>query len=389
MKEIERHFTRLLASRLREQLNFIQVVVGPRQVGKTTGLQQIVARWKGPALMVTADEMITPDREWIAVHWERARQMGDGALFVIDEVQKIPHWSSVIKYMFDQDRRSRKLKVVLLGSASLSLQQGLGESLAGRYEIVPADHWNLGECKEAFGWGLDEFLKFGGYPAAAALCHDLQRWQKYIRDSIIEPVLIKDILGLSAVQKPALFRQTFELAMAYPAREVSLQKLLGQLQDSGNVTTVKHYLELLQGAFLIRVLHKYTGSAVRTRASSPKLLPLNNALVHAFRSPEEVDDNPDWYGRVFEAAIGAALSRSSGKVFYWRDGKFEVDFVVDLKKNVYAIEVKSSASRSSRGLERFVQQHPRCIPLVIDREKGGKLLESTNVDDLLLNDALL
>jgi hypothetical protein len=389
MKEIERHFTRLLASRLREQLNFIQVVVGPRQVGKTTGLQQIVARWKGPALMVTADEMITPDREWIAVHWERARQMGDGALFVIDEVQKIPHWSSVIKYMFDQDRRSRKLKVVLLGSASLSLQQGLGESLAGRYEIVPADHWNLGECKEAFGWGLDEFLKFGGYPAAASLCHDLQRWQKYIRDSIIEPVLIKDILGLSAVQKPALFRQTFELAMAYPAREVSLQKLLGQLQDSGNVTTVKHYLELLQGAFLIRVLHKYTGSAVRTRASSPKLLPLNNALVHAFRSPEEVDDNPDWYGRVFEAAVGAALSRSSGKVFYWRDGKFEVDFVVDLKKNVYAIEVKSSASRSSRGLERFVQQHPRCIPLVIDREKGGKLLESTNVDDLLLNDALL
>jgi len=389
MKEIERHFTRLLASRLREQLNFIQVVVGPRQVGKTTGLQQIVARWKGPALMVTADEMITPDREWIAAHWERARQMGDGALFVIDEVQKIPHWSSVIKYMFDQDRRSRKLKVVLLGSASLSLQQGLGESLAGRYEIVPADHWNLGECKEAFGWGLDEFLKFGGYPAAASLCHDLQRWQKYIRDSIIEPVLIKDILGLSAVQKPALFRQTFELAMAYPAREVSLQKLLGQLQDSGNVTTVKHYLELLQGAFLIRVLHKYTGSAVRTRASSPKLLPLNNALVHAFRSPEEVDDNPDWYGRVFEAAVGAALSRSSGKVFYWRDGKFEVDFVVDLKKNVYAIEVKSSASRSSRGLERFVQQHPRCIPLVIDREKGGKLLESTNVDDLLLNDALL
>jgi hypothetical protein len=389
MKEIERHFTRLLASRLREQLNFIQVVVGPRQVGKTTGLQQIVARWKGPALMVTADEMITPDREWIAVHWERARQMGDGALFVIDEVQKIPHWSSVIKYMFDQDRRSRKLKVVLLGSASLSLQQGLGESLAGRYEIVPADHWNLGECKEAFGWGLDEFLKFGGYPAAASLCHDLQRWQKYIRDSIIEPVLIKDILGLSAVQKPALFRQTFELAMAYPAREVSLQKLLGQLQDNGNVTTVKHYLELLQGAFLIRVLHKYTGSAVRTRASSPKLLPLNNALVHAFRSPEEVDDNPDWYGRVFEAAVGAALSRSSGKVFYWRDGKFEVDFVVDLKKNVYAIEVKSSASRSSRGLERFVQQHPRCIPLVIDREKGGKLLESTNVDDLLLNDALL
>ncbi len=388
MKEIERHFTRLLASRLREQLNFIQVVIGPRQVGKTTGLQQIIARWEGPSLMVTADEIVTPDREWLTAHWERARRMGDGVLLVIDEVQKIPHWSSVIKHMFDQDRESKRLKVVLLGSASLSLQRGLGESLAGRYEVITADHWNLGECREAFGWGLDEFLKFGGYPAAASLCHDVPRWQKYLRDSIIEPVLIKDILGLSSVQKPALFRQMFELAMAYPAQEVSLQKLLGQLQETGNVNTIKHYLDLLQGAFLIRTLHKYSGSEVRTRASSPKLLPLNNALVHAFRSPEEVDANPQWYGRIFEAAVGAALLRSSGRVHYWREGKFEVDFVVELRGKIYAIEAKSSASRTLRGLEQFKLRYPGCMPLVVDREKGLRLLESTNVDDLLLEGTL-
>jgi predicted AAA+ superfamily ATPase len=364
------------------------MVIGPRQVGKTTGLQQIVARWEGPALMVTADEIVTPNREWITVHWEKARRMGDGVLFVIDEIQKIPHWSSVIKHMFDQDRKSKRLKVVLLGSASLSLQRGLGESLAGRYEVITADHWDLSECSEAFGWGLDEFLKFGGYPAAALLCHDVPRWQKYLRDSIIEPVLIKDILGLSSVQKPALFRQAFELAMAYPALEVSLQKLLGQLQESGNVNTIKHYLELLQGAFLIRTLHKYTGSEMRTRASSPKLLPLNNALVHAFRSPEEVDANPQWYGRVFEAAVGAALLRSSGQIYYWREGKFEVDFVVELREKIYAIEVKSSASRTLRGLEKFVQRHPGCIPLVVDREKAIKLLESTNIDDYLLTAGL-
>jgi len=388
MKEIERNFTRLLASRLREQLNFIQVVIGPRQVGKTTGLQQIVSRWRGPALMVTADEMVTPNAEWIAIHWEKARRMGDGALFVIDEVQKIPHWSSVVKHLFDQDRGSKRLKVVLLGSASLSLQRGLGESLAGRFEVITADHWDLSECREAFGWGLDEFLKFGGYPAAALLCHDVPRWQKYLRDSIIEPVLIKDILGLSSVQKPALFRQAFELAMAYPAQEVSLQKLLGQLQESGNVNTIKHYLDLLQGAFLIRTLHKYSGSEVRTRASSPKLLPLNNALVHAFRSPEEVDADPQWYGRVFEAAVGAALSRSSGRVYYWREGKFEVDFVVELGEKMYAIEAKSSASRTLRGLEQFKLRYPSCIPLVVDREKAIKLLESTNIDDSLLTAGL-
>ena len=198
---------------------------------------------------------------------------------------------------------------------------------------------------------------------------------------------VTELLG--SVQKPALFRQTFELAMAYPAQEVSLQKLLGRLQESGNVNTIKHYLELLQGAFLIRALHKYSGSAMKKRASSPKLLPLNNALVHAFRSPEDVDTNPEWYGRVFEAAVGAALARSSGQIHYWREGKFEVDFVVELRKKIYAIEVKSTASRTSRGLERFVQLHPHCIPLMVDREKGIRILESANVDNLLLNDILL
>ncbi|MCU0640319.1 MAG: ATP-binding protein [Candidatus Krumholzibacteria bacterium] len=384
-KEIERRFTKVLTSRLGGQLHFIQAVIGPRQVGKTTGLRQIVSGWQGPSLMVTADEIAAPDMEWITIQWEKARRMGDGVLFVIDEIQKIPRWSSAVKRLFDQDRDSGKIKVVLLGSASLSLQRGLGESLAGRFEIIPADHWDLGECREAFGWGLDEYLKFGGYPAAATLIHDVPRWQKYIRDSIIEPVLIKDILGLSSVQKPALFRRTFELAMAYPAREVSLQKLLGQLQESGNVTSIRHYLDLLQGAFLIRTLQKYSGSKVRSRASSPKILPLNNALVHAFQTPEAIDTDPRWYGRVLETAVGAALSRSSGSLYYWRDGKQEIDFVVELAKRLYAIEVKSGAPGTLKGLERFRALHPECIPIVIDRETAAALLASPDVDEFLRN----
>jgi len=248
MVEIKRNFTSILEQRLQEDLNFIQVVLGPRQVGKTTGLQQIVELWQGPSLMISADELITPTPDWLQLNWERARNKGPGTLFVIDEIQKIPDWSTVVKYLFDQDRSTRHLKIVLLGSASLGLQRGLAESLAGRYEVIPAHHWNLDECKRAFGWDVEDFLKFGGYPAAAELAENVGRWQSYIRDSIIEPVLIRDILGLTSVNKPALFRQTFELAMSYPAQEISYQKLLGQLQESGNVTTIKHYLELFEGA---------------------------------------------------------------------------------------------------------------------------------------------
>jgi predicted AAA+ superfamily ATPase len=286
-----------------------------------------------------------------------------------------------VKCLFDRDRR--KLKVVLLGSASLSLQSGLGESLAGRYEVIRANHWNLKECQGALGWTLDEYLKFGGYPAAGELTGDIARWKSFMRDSIIEPVLFKDILGLASVAKPPLFRQTFEVAMAYPAREISLQKILGQLQDSGNVTTIKHYLELLEGAFLIKILQKYTGSEINKRASSPKIVPLNNGLVHAFHNPGDIDTSPEWRGRIFEASVGAALATvKEGNLYYWREGKYEVDYVLCLEDKVYAIEVKSGRRRAIKGLTNFLEKYPDSIPVIIDSKNIETLLKKADVAEL-------
>lgn len=388
MKTINREFTDILNKRLSENLNFIQVVIGPRQVGKTTGLKQIVSEWSGQTHMVTADELAVPNNEWITLQWQRAEQKGPGTLLVIDEIQKIPQWSSTVKYLFDQDRR--KLKVVLLGSASLSLQKGLKESLAGRYEVIHANHWNLKECQEYLGWSLQEFLKYGGYPAAGELIGDVERWKSYIKNSIIEPVLFKDIMGLSSVAKPALFRQTFELAMSYPAREISLQKILGQLQDSGNVTTIKHYLELLEGAFLIKVLQKYSGSEMQKRASSPKIVPLNTALIHAFCDPGNMDSDPEWRGMVFESAVGAALSSvSGGALYYWRDGKYEVDYVLCLDKKVYAIEVKSGRRKNMNGLAQFITRYKDSRPVIIDTNNVEALLKTADPGELFLNGKIL
>ncbi|MEW6220036.1 MAG: DUF4143 domain-containing protein [Thermodesulfobacteriota bacterium] len=204
-----------------------------------------------------------------------------------------------------------------------------------------------------------------------------------MRDAIIEPVLIRDILGVATVNKPALFRQTFGLAMGYPAQEVSLQKLLGRLQETGNVTTIKHYLELLEGDFLLRVLPKYSGSQMRQRASSPKLVPLSTALVHAFRSPAAVDKDPEWRGRVLEAAVGAALTRSRGSLFYWRQGGLEVDYVLDREGVVYGIEIKSGRRRSSRGLPAFLDRYPGAVPVIVERAKAEELLAAPDVDAVL------
>lgn len=381
---ITRNFSRELLLRLRKSLNFIQVVIGPRQVGKTTGLERIVSSWKGPKLMVTADTLPPPTASWLEMQWQHARSLGEDTLFVVDEIQKVSSWSEVVKKHFDKDRKLKKMKVVLLGSASLSLQKGLSESLAGRYELIRAPHWTFQECKKAFHWKIDQFLQFGGYPAAEEITHDIKRWQSFIKEAIIEPVLSRDIQGLVTIHKPALFRQMFELAMHYPAQEISLQKLLGQLQDSGNVTTIKHYLELFEGAFLLRTLQKYSGHYLVTKDSSPKIVPMTSALIHAFTDPRKVVNDSEWRGRVFEAVIGAHLNQTQGKLFYWRDGKDEVDYVIEVDDHLFAIEVKSGRKRMGRGLESFFKRFPKSQSRIIDFESGIKLLEANDVDQFLV-----
>lgn len=364
----------MLAERLARPLNFMQVVLGPRQVGKTTGVEQVLADWKDEYWMVTADKASAPPLSWLELNWKIARAKGKGTLLVVDEIQKIEGWSNLVKALYDEDRKTRALQVVLLGSASLSLKAGLEESLAGRFEIIPAPHWRYRECRDAFGWDLRHYLKYGGYPAGAELTGDTRRWQDFINHSIIEPVLSKDLLAVVPVHKPALFRQTFMLSLKYPAMEVSLQKMLGQLQESGNVTTIKHYLQLLEGAFLLKTLQKFSGSAVRQRGSSPKIIPLNTGLVNAQVDPDDIDRNPEWFGRLFECAIGAKLCQDYQDVMYWRDGRHEVDYVVAHRGRTYAIEVKSTRVRRCTGLAAFMARYPDTIPVILDAELGEQFL---------------
>ena len=382
--DLTREFTLELERRLKQQLPFIQVVTGARQVGKSTGVKQLLTRWKGPTHYCVADTSPPPKIEWITLQWNQAKALGKNSLIVIDEIQKIPDWSVIIKKLFDEDRSGKNLSVVILGSASLQLQRGLNESLAGRYEIIHVPHWNLSESKKAFGWNLENYLHYGGYPAPAPLISEPARWKSFMVESIIEPVIGRDIRDLVVIDKPALFRQTFELAMQFPAQEVSYNKLLGQLQDRGNVSTIRNYLELFEGAYLLRLLQKYHGENVlSSRSSSPKIIPLCPALINAFSHGKESD--PSWNGRIFEAAIGAQLVRIEGaKVFYWREGnKFEVDFVFSFNGAVHAIEVKSGRLRNSRGLERFITLFPKAIPVVVDAEKGKDILSVDNPKDIL------
>jgi predicted AAA+ superfamily ATPase len=379
-----RQFTSILTKRLAKPLNFIQIILGPRQVGKTSSALQVVDAWEGPTIYASADSPSPPDHQWIQSKWLEARTSGDNTLLVLDEVQKITGWSETIKSLYDEDRSAKKIKVVLLGSSSLLLEKGLSESLTGRFEIIKVTHWNYHESKEAFSWDLNTWLSFGGYPAAAELINEPQRWQSFMKDSIIEPVISRDILLGRTIENMSLFRQTLSLAMHYPAQELSYNKMLGQLQNKGNAATIKTYLQILEHAFLIRLLEKYSNKPIKTRTSSPKLVPLAPALIHSFTPPEKIDRDPSWRGRVFEAALLAKLLTSYGELHYWRDGMNEVDAVWQYGDRLLAIEIKSSNRKNNKGLELFKKKFPQSKTLLVDESLGTKMLGMDSLNDFLM-----
>ena len=349
---VRRHVAELLR-RLDEPRRFIEVLTGARQVGKTTVAREVMERSALPARYASADEPTLRDGWWIERQWEVARLLADreggaGALLVLDEVQNVTGWSDTVKGLWDADTHAgRPLKVVLLGSAPPLVSRGLGESLAGRFERLHLPHWSLAEMRDAFGWPLDRYLFHGAYPGAAPLADQPDRWARYVRDALIEPTIARDVLLLSRVDKPALLRRLLDLGCAYSGQILSYTKMLGQLQDAGNTTTLAHYLDLLAGAGMLTGLPKYAGGAARRRGSSPKLQVFNTALITALSGLTfaEAQSDRTFWGRLAESAVGAHLVNAAAggacEVFYWRDRGQEVDFVVRAGRKLLALEVKS------------------------------------------------
>ena len=353
-----------ILKRIQEPRQFIQVLIGPRQVGKTTLVSQLLEQLNSIYHFASADEVTLKDSVWLQQQWEQARVLlkeNQQVLLIIDEIQKVIAWPAIVKKLWDEDSaKNSNIKVLLLGSSPLILQQGLTESLAGRFETIPITHWSFTEMQEAFGWQLEQYIYFGGYPGAASLIHDENRWRRYITDSLLETTISRDILLLARIDKPALLRRLFYLGCQYSGQILSYHKMLGQLQDVGNTTTLAHYLDLLSAVGMITGLSKFAGQSVRQRAASPKLQVFNTALMTALGNYdfEQAKTKGEYWGRLVESSVGSYILNQSiyhqSKVYYWREKNKEVDFIVQRQNKLIAIEVKSTNQRMSlSGLAEF------------------------------------
>lgn len=397
----ERPHAEILRHRLKEHPAFMIVVSGPRQIGKSFMVRQVLTDW--PSAFVATDQPLSssfdlfaepiatsqlipgaePSGAWLVNQWTQARAQAQNLpndkpfVLAIDEVQKIPRWSEIVKGLWDSDRAAGlNMHIVLLGSSPWLMQQGLTESLAGRYELIRMSHWSYEEMREAFDFSLEEYVYFGGYPGSAPYIRDERRWRDYIRGSLIHPNIEKDILQMTRVDKPALLKALFELGCgAYSGQILALTKVREDLQDAGNTTTLSHYLELLSQAGLLTGLSKYSVQKHRKRASPPKFNALNTALISALADYtfQEARNDRTWWGRLVESALGAHLCNSADdhhQVHYWREGAHEVDFVLGNTRKLLAIEVKSgSGYPRPKGLSVFTDKFKQARELIVG--KGG------------------
>ncbi len=439
MEKFQRTTTNILNERLQEAVRRLIVIAGPRQIGKTTAVHQVLrsrsansyafhaidapdssARVQPPNFTASPDTLTTSiaraqppsqrDEQWLIECWQRARAAAKDWLtntpnpspptpplgspppqpyvLVFDEIQLIPNWSSTVKGLWDQDRAEGcPMHVVVLGSAPLLMQHGLSESLMGRFEPLTMTHWSYSEMRDCFGFTLDQYIYFGGYPGPALLAVQGEeiRWRDEVHHGLVEPNLVKDILALARIEKPALLRQLFELGCTYSGQIVAVTKLLSQLNDAGNTTTLTHYLELLQAAGLLAGLEKYAAQAIRQRAAPPKLNVLNTAFlsIYSGKTFEQARKDTAFWGHLVESCVGAHLINTADgglKVGYWRESPYEVDFVLQHGERICALEVKSAAHGQSarKGLRAFVEKHAqRKITTVV---LGG--------DDFALEEAL-
>ena len=377
---IKRSQLQLVVSRIKEERRFMQVLAGPRQVGKTTLVLQLLEEPGIQGFYVAADDISGIGLAWIEMQWETARQRMklagmDSYVLIIDEIQKIPNWSETVKRLWDSDSRENiPLHVILLGSSRLLLQTGMTESLAGRYETMYISHWSLAEMREAFGWSTDQYAWYGGFPGAASLISDEMRWKNYVRNSLAETSISRDILMMSRIDKPALMRRLFDLGCSYSGQMLSFTKILGQLLDAGNTTTLSHYLDLLDSAGLLGGLEKFSPDTIRKRSSSPKFQVHNTAFISALHPLdfELIVKEKEKWGRIVESAVGAHLinnAYSQGySLFYWREGNYEVDFVLEHKGRVVALEVKSGHSLRTAGMVQFRKHYPDSKIMLVGKD---------------------
>ncbi|MDX2190558.1 MAG: ATP-binding protein, partial [Bacteroidota bacterium] len=375
--QIEREEYALLKQRIEEPRRFLISISGPRQIGKTTMTLSVLKQLSIPYTYMTADGVDSQNSGWIAERWETIRtrirlENQPEHLLVIDEIQKIENWSETVKQCWDEDTRNNiPLKVIVLGSSRMLLQQGLTESMAGRYEQLFLGHWSFNEMNKAFGFSVEEYVWYGGYPGAAPLIAEETRWRDYIRYSLVDSSINRDILMLTRIDKPALLKRVFELGCIYSSQILSFNKIIGQMQDAGNTTTLSHYMQLTDDAGLLGTLQKYSGSEIKVRSSIPKFQVYNNALfgAHQNMTLKEAQLDTAFWGRAVESAVGAHLINYRNKyryeLFYWREENDEVDFVVVHRGKLLALEVKSGKSSTSKGLQQFKKLYPDAKTLIV------------------------
>ncbi|MCY4426147.1 MAG: ATP-binding protein [Halieaceae bacterium] len=299
----------------------VVALLGAWQVGKTTLAEQVVAAWPGPSTIL--DLEVAATREALSHTPERLLSMSEG-LVVLDEVQRMPELFEVLRPICDD--RNRKAVFLLLGSVSWDLIKGVSETLAGRILFVDVGGFSLAELGPE---NQDRLWMHGGFPRAW-LAQSPAAWTRWMQ-SFSRTFLERDIPGLGSKVSPRALGRFWKMLAHYHGQTWNAAEL-GRSMDLG-VNAVNHYRDLLEGAFMIRVLPPWFENVGKRIVKAPKVFLRDSGVLHFLLGLEEMNELPlhprygaSWEGFALEQTLLAHGEREA--YFYGTQRGAELDLLL-------------------------------------------------------------
>lgn len=349
----------------------VLVIYGSRQVGKTTLLNQFLAK-TDLKYKLDSGENVKTQNILSSQDFDKILDYIEGyELLVVDEAQHVPNIGMGLKIIIDQ---VPGIRIIATGSSSFELADTIGEPLTGRKrtlilfpisQLEFLDKYNRFELKEQ----LESFLVYGTYPEVATAKNKAEKAE--VLEEIVNSYLLKDILSLEKVKGSAVILNLLKLLAFQIGSEVSLNELAAQLKL--DVKTVARYLDLLEKSFVIISVNGFSRNLRSEIASKAKYYfidtGIRNAVITQFNNLEDRNDVGQlWENFIFiERLKKRSYRKVLGRVYFWRTySRQEIDIVEERQGKLFGFECKWSGQKTPSAPKDWLLAYPQASYQVIN-----------------------
>lgn len=394
--KFERTHVQALLSRLSLPSPAVQAVVGPRQVGKSTLIRQVLEKLEAPTVFLSCKSVQYRQTGWIHKEWEIARLLAKHhghCVIAVDDAQRLPGWAPLLCQLHKEDlEQQRDIRIVITGSSELELLQQLKDKFPQSHEVIRAGYWTYPEMRCAFNWGIEQYLFYGGLPRSGDEPSDDETWLNWIRELMFDNLLKEDVKAVAPAQNHEAIFDYFKVSSVHSGNIMSYAQLAQKLPFTVKPTTLANYQKVLSRAGISNGLARIQDGGEISRSGSPKLQLSSNAWLTGMMNSrfDKLRSQGVIWKQVFKSAVGAHLlnfaQENAYSVHYWFDRQHRVDFV--LKKNdalVPIVVMPGDVKQGTDAIQAFAKNNamPHAIILQAGNDDASLSPHHMNIEAFL------